>query len=88
MEARDGNLPSATTYFSQARACYTTRDDILRVVLEESDALIRQNKSKRALDLVRSVLRIVSGAPAEPLLLRLEQGLSASAPAPPPKRRP
>ena len=88
MEARDGNLPSATGYFSQARACYTTRDDILRVVLEESDALIRQNKSKRALDLVRSVLRIVSGAPAEPLLRRLEQGLSGAAPAPPPKKRP
>jgi hypothetical protein len=88
MEARDGNFPSATTYFSQARACYTTRDDILRVVLEESDALIRQNKSKRALDLVRSVLRIVSGAPSEPLLRRLEQDLSGQAPAPPPKKRP
>ena len=86
MEARDGNLASATSYFSQARACYTTRDDILRVVLEESDALIRQNKSKRALDLVRSVLRIVTGAPSEPLLRQIEHNLGGSAPATPPKR--
>jgi uncharacterized protein (TIGR03790 family) len=78
MEARDGNFANAVGYFSQARACYTTRDDILRVVLQECDALIRQNKQKRALDLIRSVLRIVTGAPSEPILRNLERNLGGS----------
>ena len=81
MEASDGNFASATTYFQQARACYANRDDILRVVLEEAHAWVAQNKPKRALDLVRSVLRIVSDAPATPLLRKIEHDL-ASAPAP------
>lgn len=81
MEARDGNFSAATSYFSQARACYTTRDDILRVVLEEANALMRQNKPKRALDLVRGVLRIVSNAPATPLLKKVERDASAAAAA-------
>ena len=38
MEAADGNLLSATNYFGQARTCYSNRDDILRVVIEEADA--------------------------------------------------
>ena len=75
MEARDGNFAAATSYFQQARACYGTRDDILRVVLEEVDALVRQNKSKRALELVRSVLRIVNDAP---LLRKVEHDLGGS----------
>lgn len=73
MEAADGNFPGATALFSQARSMYATRDDILRVVLEESDAWLRQNKPKRALDLVRSVSRIVADAPAAPLLKHVEQ---------------
>jgi uncharacterized protein (TIGR03790 family) len=84
MEARDGNFAAATGYFSQARACYTSRDDILRVVLEEADAWVRQNKPKRALDMVRSVLRIVNDAPATPLLRKIEHDLSG--PAAPPKK--
>ncbi|MDQ2825086.1 MAG: TIGR03790 family protein [Verrucomicrobiota bacterium] len=87
MEAHDGNFPSATSYFQQARACYTTRDDILRVVLEETDALVRQNKSKRALELVRSVLRIVTGAPSEPLLRKTEQDLGGAPSTNPPVKR-
>lgn len=80
MEARDASWAAATSCFQQARATYTKRDDILRVVLEEVDALVQQNKSKRALDLVRSVLRIVSEAPAAPLLKKVEQDLAASPP--------
>ena len=64
MEARDGNFAAATSYFQQARAFYTKRDDILRVVLEEADTWIKQDKPKRAVDLLRSVLRITSDAPA------------------------
>jgi uncharacterized protein (TIGR03790 family) len=75
MEAGDGNFAVATSYFQQARACYSTRDDILRVVLEEVNALVRQNKSKRALELVRSVLRIVNDAP---LLRKVEHDLGGS----------
>jgi len=78
MEAGDGNFASATSYFQQARACYASRDDILRVVLEEAHALVALNKPKRALELVRSVIRIVSDAPAVPLLRMMEHDLAAA----------
>jgi hypothetical protein len=78
-EAQDGNFVSATSYFQQARSCYTKRDDILRVVLEEADTWIKQDKPKRALELVRSVLRIISDATASTLLKKVELQL-----APPP----
>jgi hypothetical protein len=73
MEMRDGNLVSATSCFSQARTIYTARDDILRAALEEADAWLKQNKPKRALELVRSISRVVGDAPAAPLLKHLEQ---------------
>jgi len=82
MEARDGNLSTATSLFQQARATYTKRDDILRVVIEEVDALAKDNKKKRAVDLLRSVLRVVSDAPSTPLLRQMEQSLTAPPPAP------
>ena len=89
MEARDGNLLVATTLFAQARATYSSRDDIVRVVLEESDAWIRLGKPKRALDLIRSVSRIVSSSPALPLLQKLEQEIApkASPPVATPRKR-
>jgi hypothetical protein len=73
-----------------ARTTYTKRDDILRTVLHEGDALAKQNKAKRAVDLLRSVLRIVPDAPASALLKKMETDLRATkaAPAPsPPARR-
>jgi uncharacterized protein (TIGR03790 family) len=82
MEAADGNFALATSYFQQARACYTKRDDILRAVLEEADGWIKQEKPKRALDVVRSTLRIVPDAPTAVLLRKMEQDLTA--PSPPP----
>ena len=85
MEARDGNFSAATSYFQQARTCYAKRDDLLRVVLEETDAWIKQNKPKRALALVRSVLRVVPDAPAAPLLRKIEQDLTAPPAASPAK---
>jgi len=85
-EAEDGNFASAASYFQQARACYKKRDDILRAVLEETDTWIKQNQPKHALDLVRSVLRIISDAPASPLLKKIEQELAPS-PAPSPTPR-
>jgi uncharacterized protein (TIGR03790 family) len=86
MEASEGNFAAATSYFQQARASYTKRDDIIRVVLQEADALIKQNKTRRALDFVRNVLRIISpDTPSVPLLRKIEQDLTAP---PPPRPQP
>lgn len=86
MEARDGRWPVATSYFQQARAIYTKRDDILRVVLDEADGLARQQKRKRAVELLRSVLRIVSDGPTAALLKKTEQEISPPGAAPSPRR--
>ncbi len=90
MEETDANSASATSYFLQARACYSKRDDILRVVLEEANGWIEQKKLKRARDLVRSTLRIVPDAPSAPLLRKIEQELKTpaigSVPKPSPQR--
>ena len=80
MEANDGNFASATTYFGQARSCYSNRDDILRVVLEEADAWNKMKKPKRGIDLLRSSLRIAGDARAAPLLRNLEQQLRGTTP--------
>jgi phage/plasmid-associated DNA primase len=47
MEARDRNFSAATDCFRQARTFYSNRDDILRVVIEEADAWIKQDKPMR-----------------------------------------
>jgi hypothetical protein len=86
MEAGDGNFASGTNYFQQARACYGNRDDILRVVLEEAPAWVAQNKPKRALELLRGVLRIVPDAPATPLLKKMEQDLATATKLAPQKK--
>ncbi len=72
MEARDENFASATSYFQQARTIFTKRDDILRIVLEEADSWIKQGKPQRAVELVRSVLKIVSDSPTGALLKKIE----------------
>ncbi|MEP6698488.1 MAG: TIGR03790 family protein [Verrucomicrobiota bacterium] len=79
MEAREGKFADAAGYFQQARALSPKRDDILRLVLEEADALIRQEQPKRALALVRGVLRIAPDAPAAALLKKIETDLSPPA---------
>jgi uncharacterized protein (TIGR03790 family) len=81
IEAADGNLATAAVCFDQARTTYTKRDDILRTVLHEANALAKDNKPKRGLDLIRSVLRIVPDAPASALLKKLEGELRAVKPA-------
>jgi hypothetical protein len=73
MEFHSNNFGAATGYLQQARAYYNKRDDILRAVIEQSDAFIKDNKPRRALELIRSVLRIVPDAPASALLEKLEQ---------------
>jgi uncharacterized protein (TIGR03790 family) len=84
MEARDRNFPAATDCFGQSRAYYSNRDDILRVVLEEADVLIKQDKPKRAVDLIGSALRTAPNAPAAPLLRKFEEDAErAASPAAP-----
>jgi len=85
MEAADGNLAAATNYFGQARICYSNRDDILRVVIEEADAWNKLKKPKRGIDLLRSALRIAGDAPAAPLLRTLEQELRGASTTPTPR---
>ncbi|HVF73377.1 MAG TPA: TIGR03790 family protein [Chthoniobacterales bacterium] len=88
LDAAAQNYVGASGCFDLARTTYTKRDDILRTVLHEADALGKQNKAKRGLDLIRSVLRIVSDAPALPLLKKMEGELRAIKPAPPAPRSP
>jgi len=93
MEAGDGNLASATSFYGQARTCYSNRDDLLRVIIEEADAWNQLKKPKRGLDLVRTALRIAGDAPASSLLRQVEQqlrGVPAAAPGatPPPTATP
>ena len=78
MEAADGNFNGATSYFAQARTCYSSRDDLLRVIIEEADAWNKLNKPKRGVELLRTALRIAGDAPAAPLLKRLEQEMSGT----------
>jgi uncharacterized protein (TIGR03790 family) len=81
LEADAGNYVGASGCFDLARTTYTKRDDILRTVLHEADALAKQNKAKRAVDLLRSVLRIVPDAPASTLLKKMETNLRGAKPA-------
>ena len=84
--ARDANWAEATSYFQQVRACYTKRDDLLRAVLEEADAWVKQKNPKQALALIRNALRIVSDGPTAELLRQTERELSPPTPAASPPR--
>ena len=88
LEAAAENYIGASGCFDLARTTYTKRDDILRTVLHEADALAKQNKAKRALDLIRTVLRIVPDAPASSLLKKMEMELRAVKPAASPQTQP
>jgi uncharacterized protein (TIGR03790 family) len=88
MEMAAQNYPGAIGCFDLARTTYTNREDILRTVLHEASAMAKDNKTKRALDLIRNVLRVVPDAPASALLRKLEMELRATKPAPTPARRP
>ena len=83
MELRDGRFPTAIATLEQARGAYTKRDDIIRCVLEECDALIKFGKPNRALDLTRRVLRIIPESPALQLLHKMESDLTKPSPRTP-----
>jgi uncharacterized protein (TIGR03790 family) len=86
MMAHDANWAEATSYFQQVRACYTKREDILRVVLEEANAWIKQENPKQALALIRNALRVVSESPTAELLRQMERELAPPTPSPSPSR--
>src|ERR1043166_8925385 len=88
LDAGAENYVGASACFDLARTIYTKRYDILRTVLHEADALAKQNKAKRGLDLIRTVLRIAPDAPAASLLKKAEMELRATKPAPPKSSRP
>lgn len=83
MELRDNSFATAMATLEQARGAYTKRDDIVRCVLEECDALIKFGKPNRALDLTRRVLRIIPESPALQLLHKMESDLSKPPPRTP-----
>jgi tetratricopeptide (TPR) repeat protein len=81
MELQEKNFSAAIGQLQQARAGYSKRDDILRCVLEECEALAQSGKPKRAIELARMVLRIVPDSPAAPLLRKVESELAPKPPA-------
>lgn len=85
MAAHDANWGEAAGYFQQIRACYTKRDDILRGVLEEANAWIKQENPKHALTLIRDALRIVPDGPTASLLREKERELSPPTPTASPR---
>ena len=88
MEATDGNFAGAISYLAQAHSCYSTRDDILRVILEEADVWNKLKKPKRGIELLRTALRVSGNAPAAPLLRNLEQELRGVGATPSPGAKP
>jgi uncharacterized protein (TIGR03790 family) len=73
LEAGDEHFTAATSNFQLARIYYKKREDIVRVVLEESEAWLKLKKTRRALELIRTTLRTVPDSPAAPLLVSLER---------------
>jgi len=88
MEKESGDFGSAVSYLQQARSLYSKSDDILRTVLEQADALIKDGKKSAALALIRSVTRLVPDAPAAGLLRKLEDRINPPPPKPVPSRSP
>ncbi len=84
-ELRERNVALAISALEQARADYSKREDIVRCVLEECDALAQLGKPKRAAELARMVLRVVPDSPAAALLRKVEAN---AAPKPKPAATP
>jgi uncharacterized protein (TIGR03790 family) len=82
MEELDGNTSDATSRLEEARKCYRNRDDVLRVTIEEADALTKQNNPKRALELLRTALASAPDVPAAPLLRKMEEDLQTPSATP------
>ena len=84
IEKENGNFIAAAGDLERARSFYTTPDDILRTVLEQSDALIKAGDKRAALALVQRVSRLAPDAPATALLRKMEEQLNPAPSATPP----
>lgn len=82
MELREKSFAPAISALQQARADYSKREDIVRCVLEECDALRQSGKAKRAAELAHMVLRIVPDSPAAALLRKVEADAVPKPPSP------
>lgn len=77
-ELKEGHDAEAITYFQQARTLYKKREDILRVVLQEADLWVKQEKPKRAAELLRGVIKLITDGPTAELLKQRERELSGA----------
>ncbi len=84
-EAQEGNDAAATAYFQQARSVYTQRDDIVRVVLAEAESWRKQGNNKRAGQILRNVLGVISDGPTAALLKKLADEMDPPTPGSPTK---
>jgi tetratricopeptide (TPR) repeat protein len=84
MQKEAGDFSGAISYLQQARTIYKQRGDLLRVVLEQADALIQADRKKEALALVKSTMALVSDAPSTALLKKVADQLSPPTPTPAP----
>jgi hypothetical protein len=88
LEMHDEHFAAATSIYQLARKYYTKRDDIVRVVLEESEAWIKLKKPKRALELIRATMRAMPDASAAALLRAAEREASGKPPLLTPSPKP
>lgn len=86
LELKDGHDAEAITYFQQARTLYKKREDILRVVLQEADLWVKQEKPKRAAELLRSVIKLITDGPTAELLKQKERELNPAPAGATPRR--
>ncbi|MEP6820855.1 MAG: TIGR03790 family protein [Chthoniobacterales bacterium] len=86
LELKDGHETEAISYFQQARTLYKTREDILRVVLQEADLWVKQEKPKKAAELLRGVIKLITDGPTAELLKQRERELNPPPPGVTPRR--
>jgi uncharacterized protein (TIGR03790 family) len=82
MQKEAGDFAGAISCLQQARTIYKQRGDLLRVVLEQADALVQSGRKEEALALVHSVSRVVSDLPLSTLLRKKEEELNPPTPTP------
>jgi hypothetical protein len=83
-EKENGNLSSAISCLKQARTFYQTPDDILRTIIEQTNALIQLGNKPAGLALIRSVSRLAPDAPGAALLRQMEDRINPPSPRPTP----
>lgn len=84
IEKERENFIAGVSCLRQARSLYRKPEDILRTVLEQTDALTKAGDKKAAIALVRSVTQLVPDAPATALLRKIGQELNPPSPSPTP----